>query len=269
MPYPGGKAGAGIYQRIINQIPPHQTFIEGFAGDLAIFRHKLRAARNIAVEIDPERAQVLAAEFRDDDVEIYNCCGIEFLKHYFGLYRVTDLAAAASSSVTLAGGVATSNGRARATTQSAAGSTAARSTGPAGEFVYLDPPYLISSRRSPHRLYRHEMTEAQHAELLGVAVRIPCPVAISGYWSPLYAEALQHWRTITFTANTRGGRPAREYLWMNYPAPAELHDYRHLGNEKRERERITRKVRTWSAGLLRLPRLERQAILAGMVGPRR
>ena len=87
---------------------------------------------------------------------------------------------------------------------------------------------------------------------------------ISGYWSPLYAAALHNRRTITFTANTRGGRPAREYLWMNYPPPTELHDYRYLGNEKRERERITRKVRTWSAGLLRLPQLEREAILSGI-----
>jgi hypothetical protein len=110
------------------------------------------------------------------------------------------------------------------------------------------------------------MIEAQHAELLGVVTRLPCPVAISGYWSPLYAAALQEWRCITFDAMTRGGRPARECLWLNYPEPAELHDYRYLGDEKRERERITRKVRTWAAGLQRLPALERQAIVAALPG---
>lgn len=320
MPYPGGKAGAGVYQRIINQIPAHTTFIEPFAGDLAILRHKRVAARNIAVELDPERAQDLAAEF-GDAVEIYNCDAIEWLKHFFSLYCLPSprMSGAIPGGILTVGPAAQSNGRRRrdpsppnlpaaaarriiwrpsiapktavglnkaiavATRNAPRGdlhclSTAAGSNGwiqphnppaRASAFVYLDPPYLLSTRRSAKRLYRHEMTEAQHAHLLDVANRLPSYVAISGYWSPLYAEALQTWRAITFTANTRGGCPAREYLWMNYPAPAELHDYRYLGNEKRERERITRKVRTWSAGLLRLPALERQAILAGLPGPSR
>ena len=32
MTYPGGKNGAGIYQRIINHMPPHETYIEAFLG---------------------------------------------------------------------------------------------------------------------------------------------------------------------------------------------------------------------------------------------
>lgn len=49
--------------------------------------------------------------------------------------------------------------------------------------------YLLKTRRSGP-IYRYELTEAQHVELLGVITRLPCNVAISGYWSPLYAEAL-------------------------------------------------------------------------------
>ncbi|MCZ4283118.1 hypothetical protein O4H49_20200 [Kiloniella laminariae] len=30
MSYPGGKGGAGVYQKIINIMPPHKTYIEGF-----------------------------------------------------------------------------------------------------------------------------------------------------------------------------------------------------------------------------------------------
>ena len=40
-----------------------------------------------------------------------------------------------------------------------------------------------------------------------------------------------------------------------------LHDYRFLGNDKRQRERIRRKVTNWTEGLDRLPELERRAIL--------
>lgn len=32
MTYKGGKAGAGVYQQIINQIPPHDVYIEPFLG---------------------------------------------------------------------------------------------------------------------------------------------------------------------------------------------------------------------------------------------
>jgi hypothetical protein len=32
MTYPGGKGGAGVYQMIINQIPPHRVYIEPFLG---------------------------------------------------------------------------------------------------------------------------------------------------------------------------------------------------------------------------------------------
>jgi hypothetical protein len=51
---------------------------------------------------------------------------------------------------------------------------------------------------------------------------------------------------------------------MNYPEPAEPHDYRYVGGNKRQRERVARKVRTWSAGLRRLPALERQAIVSAI-----
>jgi len=37
MKYPGGKNSAGTYQRIINQIPPHNVYIEPFAESAAVF----------------------------------------------------------------------------------------------------------------------------------------------------------------------------------------------------------------------------------------
>ncbi len=58
-----------------------------------------------------------------------------------------------------------------------------------------------------------------------------------------------------------GGRPATEYLWMNYDAPDRLHDYRYLGDDFRERERIKRKKQRWVARLERMDGLERKAIL--------
>jgi len=130
-----------------------------------------------------------------------------------------------------------------------------------GEFVYADPPYLMTTRRSQRPIYRCEYSEQDHVELLEWLRALPCPVAISGYWSELYADLLVGWQTVTFSAQTRGGRPATEHLWMNYDAPDHLHDYRYLGDDFRERERIKRKKQRWVAKLLRMDGLERKAIL--------
>jgi hypothetical protein len=49
---------------------------------------------------------------------------------------------------------------------------------------------------------------------------------------------------------------------MNYKAPVELHDYRYLGNNFRERERIKRIKTRWLARLDQMDDLERYAMLS-------
>ena len=51
---------------------------------------------------------------------------------------------------------------------------------------------------------------------------------------------------------------------MNYPEPNVLHDYRFLGKDYRQRERIKRKATRWVSRLNSLPRLERLAIYGEM-----
>lgn len=52
--YPGGKNGYGVYQKLINLMPPHKTYIETHLGGGAILRRKRPASKNIAIEIDPD-----------------------------------------------------------------------------------------------------------------------------------------------------------------------------------------------------------------------
>ena len=130
------------------------------------------------------------------------------------------------------------------------------------ELVYCDPPYVLSTRTG--RQYRCEMTDAQHAALLETITALPCMVMISGYWTAMYAEALDGWTALTYEAMTRGGRLATEWVWMNYPPPLHLHDYRFLGEGFRERERIKRKKQRWVNRLHAMPILERRALLAAI-----
>jgi hypothetical protein len=53
MPYPGGKGGMGVAQRIINLMPPHEVYIEPFLGDATVMRLKRPASMNIGFDLDP------------------------------------------------------------------------------------------------------------------------------------------------------------------------------------------------------------------------
>ena len=130
--------------------------------------------------------------------------------------------------------------------------------------VYLDPPYLMSTRRQHRPIYRCELSDDDHRRLLKIIAALPCMVMISGYYSDLYAEALAGWRSISFQSRTRGGSMATEWLWMNYPQPTALHDYRYLGCDFRERERIKRKTLRWRDRLARMDALERHALMAAL-----
>jgi DNA adenine methylase len=63
---------------------------------------------------------------------------------------------------------------------------------------------------------------------------------------------------------TRGGKPATEYLWMNYPEPVRLHDYRYLGRNFRERQDFKRLRERWLRRLENMPTLKRQALLSAI-----
>ena len=53
MRYPGGKGISGVYQRLINEIPPHRVYIEPYLGGGALMRYKLPAEINIGLDVDP------------------------------------------------------------------------------------------------------------------------------------------------------------------------------------------------------------------------
>lgn len=230
MAWPGGKDGAGVHQRLINQIPPHDVFVSAFLGDCAILRRKLPAATSYGIDLDEANVKRWAETQRLPGLRLYCCDGVEWLRHYFGLYLVGPPEAAAVD---------------RPKT-----------------FVYIDAPYLMASRRTKRLIYRCEMTtEEDHDRLLVTATALPCQVMISHYPHPLYEARLASWRSFTFTSQTRGGKPATEKVWCNYPEPEELHDARFVGGNKRVRERIRRRVRNWTAGLARMLPDERQAVL--------
>lgn len=219
MTYPGGKNGSGVYQTIINQMPPHRIYIEAFLGGGAILRNKRPApVANIGIDRDDD----VVKTFRPRDIPklaLIRANALEWLAldiHYI------------NESDTL---------------------------------LYLDPPYLMETRSSQRPIYRYELSEADHRQLLGTIKGLRCMVILSGYYSELYARELAGWRTLQYQAQCRNGKTATEWLWMNFPPPFNLHDYHYLGKNFRERERIKRKKTRWIGRLDRMKSLERYALL--------
>ncbi len=131
------------------------------------------------------------------------------------------------------------------------------------ELVYCDPPYLRETRKKYYPLYKYEYNLSQHVELLAVIKMLPCMVMISGYDSTLYKESLKSWQTHSFQAKTHHGM-ATEWIWMNYSKPVQLYDYRYLGDNFREREKIKLKLKRSTARFKSMPILERQALLSAL-----
>lgn len=81
-------------------------------------------------------------------------------------------------------------------------------------FIYADPPYLHDTRKK--YLYKHEMSNDEHIEMLEILKRHPGPVMISGYESELYNDFLSDWRTLRKETRAEGGVKRTEVLWINY-----------------------------------------------------
>jgi len=223
MSYAGGKNGSGVYQRIINLMPPHSVYVEAFLGGGAIMRIKRPAAVNVGIEANRDVIETLWTPAPMPTLQVHHDDALNFLQSIW-------LAQFDADEV----------------------------------LIYADPPYLMSVRSCQQRIYQNEFhTEAEHSELLKILKRLPQKVMISGYDSPLYNRLLKGWRKEQFTGVTRGG-PRTETVWLNFPEPTELHDYRFLGDDRRERQDIKRQKDRWLAKLANMPAQRRYAMFAAI-----
>lgn len=292
--YPGGKSGAGVFQRLINLIPPHRVLITAFAGRCGITRNIRPAEHTIVIDADADVCQWWADWRRKPEgrsIEIHHCDGIEWLRHRFGLTEYSD-AETDVARANLPGGADDRRGdRGSRTITRPVMAIAAENAGSAGSlessasaadvasgdgrptcdptaeaFVFGDPPYVLSER-AHGKQYACELDDDDHRRLVRTLSAIPASraaVMLCGYPSELYAPLIPPlWRSIDHRVPTRGGLQD-ERLWMNYARPTQLHDYRYIGADRRSRERIRRRQRNWSSQLRAMDVQERAAMLAAL-----
>lgn len=90
----------------------------------------------------------------------------------------------------------------------------------ADTLMYVDPPYLMSTRSRTG--YRHEMhSQDEHRELAAALQGLAAAVVVSGYASPLYDEIYDGWHRAEVSAYTgqgnNGDGERTEVLWSNRP----------------------------------------------------
>lgn len=132
------------------------------------------------------------------------------------------------------------------------------------KFFYFDPPYLKSSRKSQQDLYKIEWSMLDHEKFISRVLTVTSNCMISHYPCNLYDTAFKEWNKFTFQSMTRSG-PATECLYMNYPTPTVLQDYRYIGKNFTERQRIKRKATRFLRKLEHLPEQEFNCIIACII----
>lgn len=265
MKYDGGKNGPGVYQRLICMMPPHTVYVEMFLGSGAILRRKRPAALSLAYELDRATIRDIAEALPADRFEpsrinadwIYpgelpGNGGTSLVFHEPGTMRrnleVFNVDAFDAIRRKFLSGCyfwATND--------------------PAETLIYCDPPYPDSVRSSKGKIYQNELlADQEHADLYKLLLAIPAKIMLSGYDNEIYNSLLKGWRKETIPTVNRAGKKVIETVWLNFPAPIELHDYSHVGQNHRERWNMTKRLRNWTGQLEAMEPAERGAMLSAL-----
>ncbi|WP_433893051.1 DNA adenine methylase [Streptomyces sp. CA-111067] len=256
VPYFGSKAR--IADRIVSLLPAHDHYVEPFAGGLSVLLAKPASRMETVNDLDHElitfwrtlrdrpdeliRACVLTPHSRaeldatwepaTDDLELSRRIWCRLAQGRSGTLRKTGW----RHYIDPAGSVTSMPGYLEAYRDRLAGAAerlmavsleclpALTLIGKYGAhprcLLYVDPPYL-GSTRGWGRNYRVEMKdEAEHRELAAALEACESAVVLSGYRSELYDELYAGWHRheiATMTGNAIGSKGRIEVLWSNRP----------------------------------------------------
>lgn len=82
MSYLGSKAASGVYQKIIAEMPPHDTYIETLLGGGAIMLRKPPAIRNIGIDLDVEALKNFAFTHQLSHINLVNRDAVDYLETF-------------------------------------------------------------------------------------------------------------------------------------------------------------------------------------------
>lgn len=231
--YPGQKKINGLYHKIINQIPKHEVYYEIFAGTGAI--GKLLIEQNCKAyyyfnDIDTKIAEQLYSELITNAKH-------QILKSEISIWNNRA-------------GIILTQLRLQDYKHKILGNS----------FVFIDAPYLLSTRHSNTPVYSHEFTDLDHKQLLLQLPKLNCNIMVVHPECEVYDKHLKGWRKVLVKVRYNN-KTSIDCLYMNYEEPKLLQTDAFLGKDCWDRQRIKRKSDNLIKKLKALPDLERKFII--------
>lgn len=236
--YTGGKGGDGVYQFLTNWLKPCHRYVSVFAGLDAVL-WKLNNKPNEIWVNDLEHSVLKKWQNYFENLKKCHLHYALSCQDYQVVFRQL------SNDNYL---IESQNGK--------------RTT------LFIDPPYLMSTRTTKQDYYKQELsTEAEHKELIETILDFDqshpkmFDIMITHYPCKLYREYFEkaNWTISEYVGRSRNGtRP--EWLITNYKKPSILQDYTHVGSNARERLDNKRKIKRWENNFKNLPPQIRNAI---------
>ena len=264
---------------ILPKIPPHSTYVEPFAGSLAVFLNKKPSKYEIVNDLDSDIATFWRTLKYDSKPLLYKIMMTPFSRSVFGnvaeaLFRseekLSDVDRALYTYVILTQGItrmldSSVNEKNLSLYRDESHSVVLKNNtwrnvqyaqkiisriqntkvfnqdaikvmkrfDGKNTFVYLDPPYVLSTvRDTKGRNYKTNVTEEWHEEFLKTALRCKSKIMISGYESDLYHDYLKDWECFKYTKHSNMARSfyktqekiviKNDCLWVNYSVKGEV-----------------------------------------------
>lgn len=278
--YTGNKGMPGLWQFIINRIPPHEIYYELFAGSGTIARILPDHIPKILVDLNEATCRALQDDWDHRSGTVNIICGdalqiiSSVIEHSQKQLYCRQLGPA-QSGITVPPGTRSFRKLQSKISVAAAKARTDRNnctdpswpvqteiTVPARKImIYADPPYMFSTRRSQRRLYEKEMTDADHKKFLRACSTVKANCMISHPENDLYDKYLRGWTKEKFKVSYHG-QVAEECIYYNYPKPEKLQTYDYVGADCWDRQRVKRKIERLARKLAELPALERNAVIS-------
>lgn len=255
--YPGSKWGTARW--IIGFFPEHHSYLEPFAGSLAVLMNKPRSNIETVNDLDGDAVNLFEWIRRDPERLAHEIYWTPYSRRVYedafdrrpedslgravNFYIRLNMGHGFRTNGEREGWKNDVQGRERAYAAQDWGSlperimqAAERLRGvqienrPAVELIkrfnyenvliYCDPPYMLETRHG--KQYRHEMDEKDHQELLEAVLGHKGKVILSGYGTPLYDSRLKGWHREETVCRTFSGSRKREVLWMNFEPEGQM-----------------------------------------------
>lgn len=87
--------------------------------------------------------------------------------------------------------------------------------------MYLDPPYVMESRKGKKR-YNVKMNDAAHIRLCELIRNSQAKIILSGYENGIYEEYLRGFHRVSLKTRDEAGNTRNEILWSNFTTTGNL-----------------------------------------------